>query len=287
MTEKKRPGIVMQFVKRFIGRIGLLFFPLPIGLFRRQLAGRTDDHGELQFFSHPDFVCTMHLIWVGWLVTLGEFYNQYASDHQFTQIPNGFLSWPWLFVLTVTLIVMGLQFARVAVGFLIAAIVITGLILFLSETLSEVAVFHAIHDVLKKIPVTVDWGVPMVVSLVLGLVFVSMASWRRMNDCWSLKARGNYLEHENFQEKDRTISKGAKTFVAVFPCILRRYLLFGYGNIEVRSSTGTSLVYRIEGVFYARHHADIIKNRFSVTDTHDAEAEEEEAEEEAATDELL
>lgn len=287
MTEKKRPGIVMQFVKRFIGRIGLLFFPLPIGLFRRQLAGRTDDHGELQFFSHPDFVCTMHLIWVGWLVTLGEFYNQYASDHQFTQIPNGFLSWPWLFVLTVTLIVMGLQFARVAVGFLIAAIVITGLILFLSETLSEVAVFHAIHDVLKKIPVTVDWGVPMVVSLVLGLVFVSMASWRRMNDCWSLKARGNYLEHENFQEKDRTISKGAKTFVAVFPCILRRYLLFGYGNIEVRSSTGTSLVDRIEGVFYARHHADIIKNRFSVTDTHDAEAEEEEAEEEAATDELL
>lgn len=287
MAEKQRSGIVTQFIKRFVGRIGLLFFPLPIGLFRRQLAGRTDDHGELQFFSHPDFVCTMHLIWVGWLVTLGEFYNDFATSHEWGQIPSGFLSWPWLFVLTVTIIVMGLQFARVAVGFLLAAILITGLTLILSETLSDVAVFHTIHDILKRIPVTVAWGVPMVVSFILGLVFVSVASWRRMNDCWSLQARGNYLEHENFQEKDRTISKGAKTFVAVFPCILRRYLLFGYGNIEVRSSTGTTLVDQIEGVFYARHHADIIKNRFAVTDTQDAEAEEEEADEEAAADEVL
>jgi len=287
MAEKQRPGLVTQFVKRFVGRIGLLFFPLPIGLFRRQLAGFTDDNGELQFYSHPNFVCTMHLIWVGWLVTLGEFYNQYASNHRYSQIPDGFLSWPWLFVLTVTLIVMGLQFARVAVGFLLAAIVIIGLTLILSETLSDVAVFHTIHEFLKDIPVTVEWGVPMVVSLILGLVFVSVATWRRMDDCWSLQARGNYLEHENFQEKDRTISKGAKTFVATFPCILRRYLLFGYGDIEVRSSTGTTLVDRIEGVFYARHHADIIKNRFSVTDTHDAEAEEEEAEEDVAADEVL
>lgn len=287
MTEKRQSGIVTQFVKRFVGRIGLMFFPLPIGLFRRQLAGVTNDVGELQFFSHPNFVCTMHLIWVGWLVTLGEFYNQYAAEHNYSQIPSGFLSWPWLFVLTVTIIVMGLQFARVAVGFLIAAIVIIGLALILSETLSDVAVFHTMHETLKRIPVTVAWGVPMVVSLILGLVFVSVASWRRMNDCWSLQARGNYLEHENFQEKDRTISKGAKTFVAVFPCILRRYLLFGFGDIEVRSSTGTTLVDRIEGVFYARHHADIIKNRFAVTDTHDAEAEEEEAEEAAAEEEVL
>ena len=125
-------------------------------------------------------------------------------------------------------------------------------------------------------------GVPMVVSLILGIIFVFVATWRRMNDCWSIKAHGNYLEHENFQEKDRTISKGAKTFVAVFPCLMRRYLFFGYGNIEVRSSTGTTLIDLIDGVFFARYHADIIKFRFGTTDVSLSVEEEETEEEEAA-----
>ena len=91
------------------------------------------------------------------------------------------------------------------------------------------------------------------------------------------------MEHENFQERDRTIAKGAKTFIAVFPCLLRRYLMFGFGNIEVRSSTGTTLIDRIEGVFFARRHADVIKYRFGTTDiSMDADAESEEAEEDDA-----
>ncbi|MCH8829129.1 MAG: hypothetical protein IID45_06080, partial [Planctomycetes bacterium] len=187
-------------------------------IFRRQLAGKAIEGDAMEFYSHPNFVCTMHLIWVGWVVTLGEMFNTFAEANDWNiLIPREVLSWPWLFVLTVTIIVMGLQFSRVAVGFLMAAIAVTGMGLWLIQVLAEVTLFKDISNIIHKIPVSVHWGVPMVVSLILGIIFVCVATWRRMNDCWSLKAHGNYLEHENFQEKDRTISKGAKTFVAVFP----------------------------------------------------------------------
>ena len=67
---------------------------------------------------------------------------------------------------------------------------------------------------------------------------------------------------------------------------LGRYLLFGFGNIEVRSSTGTTLIDRIEGVFFARNHADIIKYRFGTTDI-SFDAESEESEDDATEAELL
>ena len=291
MANDPPKGVVLQFLRRFFGSIGLMFIPLPISIFRGQLAGRSSEGGDLVFYTHPNFVCTMHLIWVGWLVTIGAFVRDYFDPEGASQLWNALLSWPWLVVLTLTIIVMGLHFARVAVGFLIAGTVIFGLGIWLIQSLSDYQLFKQIWDGLARIPVFVRWGVPMVVSVVLGFTFVCVATWRRMNDCWTLKPTGNYLEHENFQERDRTISKGAKTFVAVFPCLLRRYLFFGFGDIEVRSSTGTTVIDRIDGVFFAKRHADIIKYRFGTTDIviHPAEvgAESEDSEDEEAGDEAL
>jgi len=290
MTKQRPKGIVRTFVRRFFGSIGLMFFPMPLSIFRGQLAGKFVEDGDLEFYSHPNFVCTMHLIWVGWFVTIGAVARGYLDpDATHRAVWDALLSWPWLVVLTVTIIVMGLRFARVAVGFLVAGILIFGLGLWLIQALSDIEVFRQLAHALGKIPVLVQWGVPMVVSFALGFTFVCVAAWRRMNDCWTLKPTGYYLEHENFQERDRTISKGAMTFVAVFPCLLRRYLLFGFGDIEVRSSTGTTIIDRIEGVFFARNHADVIKYRFGTTDISmmSADAESEEAEEEAAADEAL
>lgn len=287
MAANQRSGLLSQFLKKFFGGIGLAFIPLPFGIFKRQLAGRIDREGTMEFYSHPNFICTMHLIWVGWLMTIGEFYNDFAREHDFALIDDRVLSWPWICVLLLTLIVMGLRFGRVQIGFLIAAITVTVLGLALIQTTGDIAIFAGIRTALGKIKVHVEWGLPLVTSTVLGILFAGMAAWRRLNDRWSLQATGNYLEHENFQEKDRTISKGAKTFVAVYPCLMRRYLLFGFGDIEVRSSTGEKIIDRVEGVLFARHHAEIIKTRFGTTDTRYADAEEEEAEDEAAADEAL
>lgn len=288
MAGERPPGIVSSFLRTFIGSIGLMFIPLPISLFKRQLAGKMDKDGTLEFYSHPNFICVMHLIWVGWIVTVGEFYNDYARIHNFTIIPDRFLSWPWIVVLLVTMVVMGLQFGRIQVGFLIAALAVTGLGLGLLQVMADIAVFGNIAKVINRIPVNVSWGVPFAVSFILGILFAAVAAWRRLNDRWSLRKTGNYLEHENFQEKDRTVSKGAKTFIAVFPCLLRRYLLFGFGDIEVRTSTGTTIVDRVEGVFFARHHSEVIKNRFGTTDTREAMADAEAAlEDEETSDEAL
>lgn len=289
MAEERPSGVVGSFLRTFIGSIGLMFIPVPISLFKRQLAGRFEKDGTLEFYSHPNFICTMHLIWVGWLVTIGAFYNDFAvRNESFPVIPDQALSWPWIVVLLITMVVMGLQFGRIQVGFLLAALAVTGMGLGLLQVMADIAVFGNIAKVINRIPVTVRWGVPFAVSFVLGILFVAVAAWRRLNDRWSLRKTGNYLEHENFQEKDRTVSKGAKTFVAVFPCLLRRYLLFGFGDIEVRTSTGTTIVDRVEGVFFARHHSEVIKDRFGTTDTREAIAEAEEAQEDdEASDEAL
>jgi hypothetical protein len=287
MAEERPPGLVSQFLRNFIGSIGLMFVPLPFGILKRQMAGRIDKNGKLEFYSHPNFICSLHLIWVGWLMTLGEFYNDFAGPNGYATIDNRLLSWPWIFVLLLTIVVMGLQFGRVQIGFLVSAIAVVFLGLALTQVRWEIEIFAGLRRLLGKIPVIVQWGVPLVISFVLGFLFVCVAAWRRLNDRWSLQPTGNYLEHENFQEKDRTISKGAKTFVAVYPCLLRRYLLFGFGDIEVRSSTGEKIIDRIEGVFFARHHAEVIKVRFGTTDTRSATAEEEEMEDEAAADEAL
>lgn len=288
MADQRPPGLISQFLRKFFGSIGLVFIPLPFGIFRRQLAGKIDRGGTLEFYSHPYFICTMHLIWIGWVMALGALYNEWAEANEYAQISSRLLTWPWLITLIVTFIMMGMRFGRVQVGFLVAAVAVVGLTLALVETMGDVDIFEYIGQFLTDIRVRVDSGVPLVVSTVLGILFAGMAAWRRLNDRWSLKATGNYLDHENFQEKDRTISKGAKTFVAVYPCLLKRYLLFGYGDIEVRSSTGAKLIDRIEGVLFAKHHAEIVKTRFGTTDTRfsDAEADEVQEDEEAADEAL-
>lgn len=280
MAEDRQPGVFWQFLRTFFGSIGLLVFPLPFGIFRRQLAGKLNaETGEMEFYSHPNFICVMHLIWVGWIVTICGYFNEVASNKDWNlEIPPDLLGWTWLLVLLLTLVVMGLRFGRVQIGFLVLAIIIVILGLVALQLFGDWNIIRTLRVRISAAHPQVSKGVPMVTSLVLGVLFVCVVTWRRMNDRWSLKERGNYLEHENFQEKDRSISKGAKTFVAVFPCLLKRYLLFGFGDIEVRSSTGTKLIDRIEGVMFAKHHSDVIKRRFGTTDIQAMAAEEQEEE---------
>ncbi|MEE3283276.1 MAG: hypothetical protein VX311_01750, partial [Planctomycetota bacterium] len=73
---------------------------------------------------------------------------------------------------------------------------------------------------------------------------------------------------------------GAKTFVHTWPCLLRRLRLFGYGEIEVRDSRGTTEVERIEGIFWAKNVSDLLKSKFQTTDVSVAMQVEEEEEEE-------
>jgi hypothetical protein len=189
------------------------------------------------------------------------------------------LSWFWLFVLCVTVLVMGIQFGRVASGFLLTTIVIIVMATLLWEQIGEVEIIKSAKIQAEKIDVTLGWGVPMVVSAVLGLTMLLSSIWQQLDDRWIVAHQGNFLEHENFQQKDRTIQKGAKTFIHTWPCLLRRFLLFGFGEIEVKDSRGITEVERIEGIFWAKTVSELLKSKFQTTDVSLAvQVEEEEAE---------
>ena len=109
------------------------------------------------------------------------------------------------------------------------------------------------------------------------------STWQQLNDQWEVAHQGNFLEHENFAAKDLTIQKGAKTFIHSWPCLVKRFLLFGYGEIEVRDSRGQTMIAEIKGVIGAYFVSNELKTRFETTDVSGfetivlAEEEEEEA----------
>lgn len=254
----------------------LVFLPIPLFWMRRILVGRSNSNGDLEFYSHPDFVCTCHLVWVGWLVCTAAGYNRLAVHRGWLAMPVSWLSWLWVLVLVFTIMVLGLKFGRVACGFLAAAFTIAVLGTTIAELQINIPLTGSFFRSLSGIPVRLEWGVPMLTSLVLGLTFSAMATWQTVNDRWILPARGNYIEHVNFQHRDRSISKGTKSFVAQFDCLIRRYLFFGYGDIEVRSALGNTVIDRIEGVFFATEYAEWMKRHLSITDVALTEEDEQE-----------
>lgn len=265
---------------QLIGTLLLIFLPVPCGPLRRHLVGKVTNNQSLEFYSHPKFVCVIHLIWVGWLLTAVGIYNGCALVKGWWLIPSLPFSWAWLTALLLTVAVLGLCFGRVACGFLIASVTIFVLLITLIELKAKIPIVGGLLLGMSRIPIEVPWGVPATVSFVLGVIFSGVVTWQRLNDRWILPAFGNYIEHINFQDKDRSISRGAKNFVAVYNCLIRRYLFFGYGDIEVHSSVGGRLIDKIEGVFFAASHAEAIKRRLATDIT--MEADEEVLEEEDA-----
>jgi len=188
--------------------------------------------------------------------------EDYRLSEQFTR---GVI-WFWLFVLCVTILVMGIQFGRVASGFLLATVMILVLSTYLLQQVSDVELLATIKKNLHGIELELGWGIPLVISSVLGITMLLNSIWQQLDDRWIVAHKGNFLEHENFQHKDRTIQKGAKTFIHSWPCLVKRFLLFGYGEIEVRDSRGQTMIAEIKGVIRAISVSNELKRRFETTD---------------------
>ena len=224
----------------------------------------------------------MHVIWIGWLVGAGTLYNHLVDDPEFhlsESVING-LEWAWIVAICLTVLMMGLDFGRVAFGFLIAVILVSVLSVLLYEQVGEVQLVNQAVESLKKIDVELGWGVPIIVSGVLGVSMMISSTWQQLNDQWEVAHQGNFLEHENFAAKDLTIQKGAKTFIHSWPCLVKRFLLFGYGEIEVRDSRGQTMIVEIKGVIGAYFVSNELKRRFETTDVSLSRDEQEEEEEE-------
>ena len=267
----------------FLGAIGLWIIPYPIFVFRRSLAGRTSRNGDMEFYCHPRFAITSHVIVMGWLVTLGVVLFDNSQTVQW-------FVWPWLLIIGFTFVAMGRNWEIISSIIVGGGILLVIAVLVILEMLGDWALFRPILDMWKQIPVEVDWGVPFILSFCLGFLYVLMACYQRVDNVWRLPASGNLLDHYRFERSDTSISKGGKTFRADWPCMLKKWFFFGYGNILILDAHSKRVLHRIEGVFSAHKHAEILKHRFATTDTREATEDElaaSEEQEEIAADELL
>ena len=259
--------------KRLLGllfrSLVVVFLPIPLpGLAKRQLSFTKPKKGALRFVPQQRLVATMHVIWIGWLVGAGTLYNHLVDDpknHLSESVING-LEWAWIVAICLTVLMLGLDFGRVAFGFLLAVILVLVLSVLLYEQVGEVEIVKQAVDSLKQVDVELGWGVPIIVSGVLGISLMISSTWQQLDDQWEVAHQGNFLEHENFAAKDLTIQKGAKTFIHSWPCLVKRFLLFGYGEIEVRDSRGQTMIAEIKGVIRAISVSNELKRRFETTD---------------------
>ena len=100
---KKTGGVLwtmfVRVLKEFYRYVIVVFLPIPVRyLARKQLAFRdfqTDDgKGQLEFYSQPNFVTTIHLIWVGWVVA--AFFVALETRCVFTRLQTSGLRSPSL-----------------------------------------------------------------------------------------------------------------------------------------------------------------------------------------------
>ena len=249
-------------VGEFIGSLMLAVFPLPLGIARRKLVGRCEEGGALIFYSHPRFVVCMHLIWVGWLVAALTGINALLGrlDMQW-QLPLSWATWLWLIVLFVTIVALGLDLDRVPSGFVLVGMGFLGMFLLVLVLLHFPVI--SLVTLLTRVPMNIDWGVPAMTSLLLGVLFVLVAAWQRINDVWIVRWKSNYLEHITFESQDDSIPPAAKQFRAKWPCLLKKYLFFGWGDIVVLDFRGSQEIRRINGVLFAQWHAREMMRRLA------------------------
>lgn len=252
-----------ELVVALVSNLLLVFIPIPIGPLRRRLVGcrrQRGDGRDTVFFCHPDIVCTAHLIWIGWLVAAAGAYDVVTAEYQWWVVPMQPLYWLWVTILVLTIVVLGLRFSVVSCGFLGGGILLALTTALLIQRRVETPFLGEFYEVVENIPLQIAWGVPMIVSLVLGLVLATVAAWQSMNDVWVLPHDEDFIERYRFLRKSSSISMDRLNFEANFPCLIRHFLFFGYGNVRIWAPDGREAD-TIEGVFFAGWHASQMRKR--------------------------
>lgn len=281
---KESQGFVGVLVT-WIGTLLLVFLPLPFGPMKRAMVGRETNAGY-QFYCHPRFLLTMHLVWSGWLVGAIVGLNLLFPLMGLSwSIPLGYFGAFWLVVLLLTILVMGIDFSRVGVGFLFGGLITLVVVMWAAQAQFQLPVFGWVFSRLGELDVTIGWGIPVTSSAFFGIWFAVITTWRRMEDVWQIE-NGNYLNHYRFQRRDAAIPKAAKSFAASWPCLLARFLFFGWGDVVINDYKGDRVIREIQGVLFASHHAETIMAEFRRTDVTVGEDADEQIAAEAAESEL-
>ncbi|MCB0352319.1 MAG: hypothetical protein KDD64_02305 [Bdellovibrionales bacterium] len=262
-----------EFAGGIVASIALAVIPLPIGPFRHVVSGGVKkETGRLEFPQLLPFMLTCWFIFFSWLSSAGWAYNGVASNRGWWTISESLLTWPWLGSLLLTLLVMGDNFRKAKTAIVFGLFLLTAALIWALQAQFGLGIFDWIGRKIDAIPVEMKWGIPLVAAVPLGLYYAVMTAWQRVDDVWRQDETGNLFDHHNLGETDESFSKGAKTFVADFKCLLKRYLFFGYGYILVKSLDGKRTYNTIGPVFFAMRKKHVLTARFATTDTVEVEA---------------
>ncbi len=201
----------------------------------------------VNFTAYPNFVVVWPIIVLGVLFSL--MYNL-MPDHY----PERLASTLWLLSLFAVMIALGFDFDSSETAFIVMAAIMLLLALQLIAFEWDLPVFSWIAHNLRMLEVRVSSTMMLVVSILLGLPYLLMLLFCRMNNHWTVVP--GKLIHKTFGKSEEEIPiNSTKTVNYHFYDMTMRWLCFGAGHLIVATDKGEK---KIGLVLWARQRdADI------------------------------
>ena len=155
------------------------------------------------------------------------------------------LGWLYLLLMLLVVLTIGVDIER---NYAFVWLVIFGLFFFLGRWLSDakgITVFGDIYRWFDSLDVQYDRGFGLSVSALLGVPYVVMLLWARIQHKWRITY--NEFEHYSWGRADDSLARGAKRVRTTYPDLLE-LLIAGAGTLIVHSATGRSELRRIPHV---------------------------------------
>jgi len=157
------------------------------------------------------------------------------------------IGWVYIWAVVLVLLTLGVDVERNMAVFwilLVAAVYILGLWL---HDVKGFTLFGDIYRWFGNLNVQYDRKLGLTLSILLGVPYVLMLLWARLNDRWRITH--NEFEHYTFGKMNDSLGRGAKTIRTDFPDVFE--LILGLaGTLIVYNSTGTKELRRIPHVMF-------------------------------------
>lgn len=236
--------------------------PVPLGFLKRNMAGRYKETGNFVFYPHQDLVVVGPFVMVSWAITFLNLWNVYGWNKLF--VPAQVLGIIWMSTLLVTILMLGVRVNRVGVLVLFSlTLAASALPYLLREAGQDVTFIERAQQAVLDMPLKIDWGMPLFSAVFLGLGLAVMYGWNRLDGRWLIGETGDVLTQVKFQAGGTIHPKDATQIELDYSCLLRRYLLFGMGDIIL---TSPGRVTRIHNVFFAAKVVLMLRRRWGVVD---------------------
>lgn len=260
-------GWILWYVAYVVGQILLTLIvavmPVPIGFLKRHMGGRYKQTGNFVFYPHQDLVVVGPLVMVSWAISFLNLWNSVGWNK--LAVPSQALGVVWMSTLLITVLMLGVRVNRVGVVVLSSlAAVFFSIPYMLREAGQDTTMWERATQAVLSLPLKIDWGMPLFSGSFLGLGLAAMYFWNRLDGRWVIGDTGDNLTQIRFQAGGTIHPKDATEIELHYTCLLRRYLLFGMGDITL--TTPGKPVTRITNVFFAGVVVTMLRRRWGVAD---------------------